>query len=182
MVSLQYDITKADYVSFYTFIFWEEGKKKRRLNFLKQAGFLLIFLGILYFAGGRGSFNFLSITIYAVIFFSVMLPLLNGKHAIIKNAEKITDDAENASIFTSYNLVATDTDLFIKNSFVETRYFWNAIIKKSETNTHYFLFENALQAIIIPKTACRNEEERLALSKILSKNLTIDAEFNQMLT
>ena len=182
MVSLQYDITKEDYVSFYTFVFWEEGKKKRKLNFLKQGIFLLIFLVILFYASGRGSFNTLSITIYALIFFSVVLPLLNGKNAIIKNAEKITDDADNATIFTTYKLVATDADLFVKNNFVETKYFWNAIIKKSETATHYFLFENALQAIIIPKRACKNGEESLALSKILSRNLSIDSEFNQILT
>ena len=39
-----------------------------------------------------------------------------------------------------------------------------------------------MQAIIIPKRACKNEEERVALSKILSRNLSMDAEFNQLLT
>ena len=115
MVSLQYDITKEDYVSFYTFVFWEEGKKRRNLNLLKQGSILLAFLVILYFAGGRASFNVLSISIYALIFFSVVLPLFNGKNAIIKNAEKICEDVENESIFTTCNLVATDADLLIKN-------------------------------------------------------------------
>ena len=182
MVALQYDITKEDYISFYTFVFWEEGKKKRRLNSLKQAIFLIVFLLLLYFAVGRGSFNYISIIIYGLIFFSVILPLLNGKNAIVKNAQKITDNEENASIFTTYHLVATDADLIIKNHFVETKYFWNAIITKSETATHYYLFENAMEAIIIPKRACKNEEERVALSKILSRNLSMDAEFNQLLT
>ena len=182
MVSLQYDITKEDYVSFYTFVFWEEGKKKRRLNFLKQGIFLLLFLVILYFAIGRGSFTTLSITIYALIFFSIILPIINGKNVIIKNAEKIAEDPENSTLFTYNYLTATDGNLFIKNKFVETKYFWNAIVKKSETETHYFLFENALQAIIIPKSACKTEEESLALSKVLSRNLSIDAEFNQILT
>ena len=182
MVSIQYDITKEDYVNFYTFVFWEEGKKKRRLNFLKQAGFLSAFLVILYFAGGRASFNTLSISIYALIFFSVVLPLLNGKNAIIRNAEKICDDVENESIFTTYNLVASDGELIIKTKFTESKYFWHSVIKKSETASHYFLFENAMQAIIIPKRACKNEEEKLALIKILSRNLSIDAEFNQIIT
>jgi len=182
MVSLHYDITNEDYVSFYTFVFWEEGKKKRRLNFLKQAVFLLVFLVILYVAGGRASFNVLSISIYALLFFSLVLPLLNGKNNIIRNAEKICDDVENESIFTTYNFVATDTDLLLKNKFVEAKYFWNAIVRKSETTTHYFLFENAMQAIIIPKRACKNDEEKLALSKLLSRNLSIDAEFNQIIT
>lgn len=182
MLALQYDITKEDYVSFYTYVFWEQGKKRRRLNFLKQAGFLILFLVVLYFAGGRGSFNYISIIIYGMIFFSVVLPLLNGKNSIVKNAEKITDDEENASIFSTYRLVATDASLLIITNFVETKLFWSAIIKKSETDTHYFLFENAMQAIIIPKRACRNEEERVALSKLLSRNLSMDAEFNQLLT
>ena len=69
----------------------------------------------------------------------------------------------------------------VKNRFTETKYFWNAIIKKTETDTHYFLFENSLQAIIIPKRACKSEEEKLALRKVLSRNLSLDAEFNQIL-
>ncbi len=182
MVSLQYIITKEDYISFYTHVFWEEGKKKRRLNFLKQGGFLIAFLFVLYFAGGMGSFNNFSIAIYAFIFISTLLPLLTGKSSIIKSAERIAENPENSSLFTEYHLTATDADLVIKNSITETKYLWKAIIKKTETNTHYFLFENSMQAIIIPKSACKSEEEKLALRKILSRNLSMDAEFNQILT
>jgi hypothetical protein len=182
MVSLQYTITKDDYVSFYSFVFWEEGKKKRRFNYLKQAFFLVLFLSVIYFAGGLGSFNTISITIYALIFLSVVMPLVSGKTNVIKSAEKIADNVQNVSLFTDYNLVATDADLFIKTSYAETKYFWKSIIKKAETDTHYFLFENGIQAIIIPKRAFKNEEEKVALSKILSRNLSLDAEFNQTLT
>ena len=171
MVSLHYTITKEDYISFYTHVFWEEGKKKRRLNFLKQGGFLIVFLIVLYFAGGMGSFNNFS-----------LLPLISGKASIIRNAEKITENPENSSLFTEYHLTATDAEMIIKNTFTETKYFWKAFIKKTETDTHYFLFENSLQAIIIPKSVCKSEEEKLALKKILSRNLSMDAEFNQILT
>ena len=182
MVSLQYILTKNDYISFYTQVFWEEGKKKRRINFLKQAIFLTVFLGVLFFAGGTGSFNNFSIAIYALIFLSTLLPLISGKASIIKSAERISENPENSSLFTEYYLTATDGELVVKNSFTETKYFWKAIIKKTETNTHYFLFENSLQAIIIPKNACKSEEEKLALSKIFTRNLSLDAEFNQILT
>ena len=181
MIALKYDITEDDYISFYTHIFWEEGKKKRRINFLKQGGFLIAFLFLLYFFGGIGSFNNLSIAIYALIFLSTFLPLLSGKGAIVRSAKRITENAENSSLFTEYNLLANDAELIIKNRFTETKYFWNAIIKKTETDTHYFLFENSLQAIIIPKSACKSEEEKLALRKVLSRNLSMDAEFNQIL-
>lgn len=182
MMSLQYILTKDDYISFYVQVFWEEGKKKRRINFLKQGGFLIAFLIVLYFAGGMGSFNNFSIAIYALIFLSTLLPLISGKASIIKSAERITENSENSSLFTEYYLTATDGELIIKNSFTTTTYFWRAIIKKTETDTHYFLFENSLQAIIIPKSACKSEEEKLALNKILSRNLSMDAEFNQILT
>ncbi len=182
MLSLQYILTKDDYISFYVQIFWEEGKKKRRLNFLKQGGFLIAFLIVLYFAGGMGTFNNFSIAIYAFIFLSTLLPILSGKASVIRSAEKINENPENSSLFTQYYFTATDSELIIKNSFTETKYFWKAIIKKTETNTHYFLFENSLQAIIIPKSACKSEQEKLALSKILSRNLSIEAEFNQILS
>ena len=181
MVSLHYTITKEDYISFYTHVFWEEGKKKRRLNFLKQGGFLIIFLIVLYFAGGMGSFNSFSVAIYSLIFISTLLPLFSGRSSVVRSAEKITENPENSSLFTEHHFTATDASLHIKNIFAETTYSWNAIIKKTETDTHYFLFENSLQAIIIPKSACKSEEEKLALNKVLSRNLSLDAELNQIL-
>ena len=181
MVSLQYIITKEDYISFYTHVFWEEGKKKRKLNFLKQGVFLVAFLFVLYFAGGLGSFNSISITIYSLIFISTILPLFSGRTTVIKSAERATENIENTNLFTEYTLTATDAELVVKNIFTETRYTWKAIIKKTETDTHYFLFENSFHAIIIPKNACKNEEEKLALSKVFSRNLSLDAEFNQIL-
>ena len=181
MVSLQYNITKEDYISFYTHVFWEEGKKKRRLNFLKQGGFLITFLIVLYFAGGLGSFNTFSIAIYVLIFTSTLLPLFSGRSSVVRSAEKITDNPQNSSLFTENHLTATDAELNIKNVFVQTNYSWKAIIKKTETDTHYFLFENSLQAIIIPKSACKSEEEKLALRKVLSRNLSLEAELNQIL-
>lgn len=180
MVSLNYTLTKDDYIKFYTHVFWEEGKKKRRVNFLKQGFFLITFLIVLYFAGGLGSFNNFSIAIYSLIFLSTLLPLISGKSSIIRSAEKIADNPDNDSLFTDYNLTATDSELLIKTEFTETKYYWKAIIKKTETDSHYFLFENSLQAIIIPKSACKSEEEKLALSKVLSRNLSLDAEFNQI--
>ncbi len=181
MVSLQYILTKNDYISFYTQIFWEEGKKKRTLNFLKQGGFLILFLIVLYFAGGMGSFNNFSIAIYALIFLSTLLPLLSGKGSIVRSAERISENPENSSLFTEYYLTASDKELIIKSNVTEKKYFWKAIIKKTETDTHYFLFENSLQAIIIPKSACKSEEEKLTLRKVFSRNLSLDAEFNQIL-
>lgn len=181
MVALNYIITKDDYISFYTYVFWEEGKKKRRLNFFKQAGFLLLFFLALYFIGGMGSFNYLSVTIYALIFLSTLLPLLSGKSSIMKSAEKVAENPENSTLFTENSLLASDAELVVKNIFTETKYFWSAIIKKGETDTHYFLFQNALQAIIIPKSACKSEEEKLALKKVLLKNLSLEAEFNELL-
>ena len=181
MVSLQYTITKEDYISFYTHVFWEEGKNKRKLNYIKQGVFLLVFLIVLFFAGGLGSFSPISIIIYALIIITTILPLFSGRTSVVKSAERITDNPENSTLFTKYYLTATDAELIVKNIFSETNYAWNAIIKKTETDTHYFLFENSLQAIIIPKRACKSEEEKLALKKVLSRNLSLDAEFNQIL-
>lgn len=181
MVSLQYIISREDYISFYTHVFWEEGKKKRRINYIKQGGILIAFLIILYFAGGLGSFNSISIAIYALIFISTILPFFSGKLSVIKSAERITDNPENSNLFTEHKLSATDAELIVKNIFTETKYTWKAVIKKTETDTHYFLFENALQAIIIPKSACKSEEEKLALAKLFSRNISLEAEFNQIL-
>ena len=76
------------------------------------------------------SFNNLSIAIFALIFLSIFLLLISGKASTVRSAERITENPENSSLFTEYDLTATNEELTIKNSYTETKYFWKAIIKK----------------------------------------------------
>ncbi len=180
MLKLQYTITKNDYINYYSFMYWDEGtrRKKRLLNMAKQIGVLAIFFAILYFTNVLRNISNTSLIFFVIIFGSSALPLFTGRLQIKKQAEVIADNEENESIFKEMMLEISDAGIYTKNEYVETNYKWISVIKKQESDDYYFLFQNAMQALIIPKRAFNNTNEKMIFDKLLSKNLSLQAEIN----
>ncbi len=178
MVSLHYKLTKADYVNFYTWVMWDAGtlRKKRAQTIIKQVSFVGIFIVVLNFTGVFRYLSTLTTTIILLMFGTTLLPLFTGRSSADKQGEEIADDPENASVFAETFLEATDTGLHVRTETSDTRYTWQAIVKKTETESYYFLFINAIQAIIIPKRILQNNDEKAAFQRLLLKNITLDAE------
>lgn len=177
MISVRYAITKADYVHFYTHVLWDakDRKRKRIKAIIRQLIYTLIFAALLFYFG-TWRFDKFTILLLALIAGISFLPFLSAKTDMEQQAAAIAEDPDNANIFTEYILIGTDAGLQIKTEYQETKTFWKGIIKKSETETHIFLFESGLQAIIIPKSAFKDEEESEAFHKLLSRNLSLQAE------
>lgn len=178
MVSLHYTLTKADYVNFYTWVMWDAGtlRKKRAQNIIKQVSFVGLFIAVLYFAGVFRYLSTLTLTIILLMFATSLLPLFTGRSSADKQGEEIADDPDNAAFFAETFLQATDAGLHVKTDDTEIQYSWKAIVKKTETDSYYFLFTNAVQAIIIPKRIFINNEEKTAFQRLLLRNITLDAE------
>jgi hypothetical protein len=178
MITIHYTLSKDDYVNYYTYMYWDakEKKRKRLRNMIRQAGFFCLFSSIIFFSGLYGRINKISIAVFMLFFAGAFLPLITGRNQMVKQAEAIADDPDNFSIFNETILTASDTELCLKNIIVDSKLKWDAVIKKTETSNYYFLFLNAMQAIIIPKKAFKNIEEQQTFDKILSRNLSLDAE------
>jgi hypothetical protein len=178
---LQYNFTKEDYTAYYNYSLWSSGtlKKRRRNDFLKTAGNIIIY-GILfyYFLGRTIPIKFM-IPLFILIIGVSLLPYIGYKNKLDKNLEDFLEDADNANLFTKTSLQASMQELVIKNEFEETIHQWKSIIKKIEIDTHYFLYTNSVQAIIIPKNAFINKVEKNAFDKILSTTLSLDAQLKQ---
>jgi prepilin signal peptidase PulO-like enzyme (type II secretory pathway) len=183
MISLHYTITKEDYVSFYTYMYWDKKsrRKTRWRNLLKQLIIFLLFLSILFFSKSIYFLGKLSPIFLIFIVGSALFPLFTGKQKLVKQAERITENPENDSIFKDVILNASDADVNMRSELVQVTYNWKSFIKKIETADYYYLFQNELQAIIIPKRSFKNNEEKSTFDKILSRNLTLDAEVSDEL-
>jgi hypothetical protein len=183
MITLNYTIEKQDYVNYYLHAFLEEPKirKKNFVKTLKQSGSLILYFLIISYSVGIRTINKYSIPLGLLLFVTTILPLITRRASLVKQAESIAEKVENENIFTENIFTPTDADFQIKNKYCEVKYFWPAIIKKSENINYYFLFVNEFQAIIIPKRAFKNTEEQQAFDKILSRNLSLDAELKDAL-
>lgn len=178
MVSLAYTITKEDYINFYTHVMWDAGarKKSRAKSILKQLSFVALFILVYYFAGGLRFLNNFSVIIILLMFATSLLPLIGGRAGTERQAADIADDPENASVFTDHQLLASDSGLEVKTGTSDLKYSWGAITRKTETAAYYFLFLNAIHALIIPKRAFTGKEDAAEFKKILTRHLSLEAD------
>jgi YcxB-like protein len=183
MITIKYTLSKEDYVEYFAYMYWDDkGRKKQRIkNVCKQLLYVLLFCSVLYFTGSFGSKPKFIILAVFLIFAVSLLPLISGRSDLESQAKAIADDPENGSIFLEMLMTISDNDFQVKNKLTETKYNWVAFVNKIETKNHYYLYENAMQAIIIPKRAFKNIEEQQAFDKILSRNLSLDAELKDAL-
>ena len=180
-VSTQYNFTKEDYTAYYHHVMWSSGaKKKERINnLLKTLGNIVVFGAIFYYASGR-QFSFtIIIPVFILIFGLSAISLFLYKTKLDKQLEAFLENEENKNIFISNSLFANEQELTIKTEFVQHTYRWKSFINKVEIDTHYFLFINAVQAIIIPKKAFINNDEKIAFDKILSSTLPLEIQLKQ---
>lgn len=178
MLQLNYTLIKQDYVNYYLYMYWDEKKKKkaRLKNLLKQLLYNVIILVAIYFSNvGRQNFTFVLI-IFAIIFTTTLLSFVGGKASLEKQANNIANDVDNQSIFTQYTLIASDEALVVKTTFCESKFYWKTFVDKMENEAYYYLFENALQAVLIPKHAFKNNDEKVIFDTILLRNLPLEIE------
>ena len=180
-VSTQYQFTKDDYVAFYNHVMWSSGaKKKERINnILKTFGNVVVFGAIVYYGTSKTLPLKLIPAILILVVGISLLSIFLFKNKLDNNLETFLQNEDNANIFTLTYLFANEKELTLRNEFEQTTYQWKSIINKIELDTHYFLFTNAVQAIIIPKKAFINNDDKIAFDKILSTTLPLEVQLKQ---
>jgi hypothetical protein len=179
MFSLKYSVTKEDYIAFFVHNFWEreEKRKRRRQQFVKQILIWLFVCAVFgYMFWRRGTFNnlfFIAILVFSA--FSIISGLF-GKTALISQATAVAENPANEILFTEQEIKINDAGIQIKHTFGQEEFYWKAIVKKEETKNHYFLYINALQAIILRKGLIKTATEKQTLERLFTKYLLLNAE------
>ena len=181
MVSLHYTITKKDYINFYTYVMWDAGDKRRKRakDILKQFGFVALFIIVFYTVGGFRYLTKTSIIIILAMFGTSFLPILGGRSNAEKEAEEIADDPDNAGVFLPTIFTAAENGITVKTDIADIKYAWKAIVRKTETGNYFYLFPNAMQALIVPKNAFATAQDLAAFQKLLSMNLSLEADLKE---
>jgi len=183
MLSFSYSLTKEDYINCYTYMTWDApAKRKKHLRYYVQQiitngviVLVLLYSGLL---DNKPSWKYIYIAILVAI---VLLQFFSGRSKVKRQADKITDDPDNASIFKQTALQVSETGIYTKDDVVETRYSWNAFIRKEENNAYYLLFINKITAVIIPKRIFKSTAEKESFDHLLSTHLSFDAEIAHFL-
>ena len=179
---LKYAVTKEDYIQYYTYVSWDapEQKKKKINYYLRQ---VLINGGIIaiIFYTGFFSMHYWYMYIYlGILLLTTVFQIFSSRNSIATQAEKVTNDENNASIFSEKTVEIDDTGISLKDAVTESKFRWEAFVKKQENNHYYFLFTSSIEAIIIPKRIFKLAEEKSKFEKLLIQHLSLDAEVGHL--
>ncbi len=183
MISVKYSINKEDYINYYTYVTWDAPNRRRsRMKYyLRQLAINAAILAILIFTD-IFRLNPVYFYIYAgILVVTAALQILYARSTIKKQAEKIAASENNASVFLETQAEITDAGIALKDEISERKYVWKAFVRKQENDEYYFLFTNAIEAIIFPKRIFKMPDERKQFEKLLSQHLSFDAEVGYLI-
>ena len=182
MVTLQYALTKEDYVNYYTYVMWDapENRRKRIIYYIKQIIPIILFIAAFYYTGIFERNSKFILLILGFIFLTSLLSLIGVRSNTSRQAEKVADDPNNSSIFLEVSMIVSETGIATKDALVETKFQWRSFIKKQESDAYYFLFTSSIQALIVPKRVFTNAADKLQFEKLLSQYLSFDAEIGHL--
>ncbi|MEP7163723.1 MAG: YcxB family protein [Ferruginibacter sp.] len=183
MITVQYAITKEDYLNYYAYVTWDapENRKKKINYYIRQSIPLVLFIVAFYYTGIFERNNKFILLIAGFLVLTSVLSFFSVRSNSIKRARKIVDDPNNSSIFLDKSMIISESGISVKDPLIDVKFQWNAFTKKQENAGYYFLFINTLQALIIPKRIFKNEDERLQFEKLLSQFLSFDAEIGHLM-
>lgn len=183
MISLRYALTKDDFANFSVYVQIDApGKKKMLFKTFRPAIIILVIIGTLNivtaaFSQTLAFSDFIGIPIVLLLF---LYPILSAKPRIKKQALKFAAHSDNTSIFNITDYVFSETGILVKDAYKETRFQWNAFIKKQENADYIFLFLHSTNALIIPKRFFRSEVEKEQLEKLFGQYISFDAEVGHL--
>lgn len=177
MLDLRFNLKAEEYYSFNYYTTWSApGRKQYRMLYFGRIVLLYAAVALLYvFSKGTDQWIpdlFIFLGIGLVYFF--ILPYL-VKRSIRNRVKQVLKKEENQHILQESQVVITGEGIIDRDTVSESRYDWEAIVKKAETPDCFYLYTNSYHAIVIPKRTMSKEQVR-ELNQLLEQHLPLSSE------
>jgi hypothetical protein len=179
MLILKYHLTEEENFDYNYYTSWAAPDKKGyRTRYYLRVLILYAAVAGLYIFSRRSEQIFIDFIIFgfiATIYF-LLVPYLI-KRSIHRRVKSILTQSENQHILEEAEVVLMDTGIVDKDDASESKYAWEAIVKKAETATSYYLYTNSYHAIVIPKRVIVSTQEKQELERLFNQYLPLSSEF-----
>lgn len=180
MLVLKYHLTEDEYFDYNYFTAWSAPEKKGyRIRYYLRVFLLYAAVAILFIIGSRSrqmTTDFIIFGVIAITYF-LLVPWLIRK-SIGRRVKDILRQPENQHVLGEAEVILMDTGIIDKDEASESKYSWEAIVRKAETPFCYYLYTNSHHAIVIPKRALRDVAEKQELERLLNQHLSLTSEFS----
>lgn len=178
MIVLKYSLTEEEYLDYNYYTAWTSpDKKSYRLKYYGQVMLLYIAVAGLYIYANRSH----SLLIDSIVFLSIglayflLVPVL-VKRSIKTRVRSILKQPENQHVLHESEVMLDDMGISDRDTVSDSRYGWEAIVRRAETRLCYYLYTNSYHAIVIPKRVIPPQEEQ-ELQSLLDTNLSLSSDF-----
>ena len=179
MLTLKYHLTEEEYFDYNYFTAWSAPDKKGyRTRYYLRVFLLYAAIACLYiFANHSGQIliDFIIFGVIAAAYFLLVPSLI--KRSIRRRVKDILAQPENEHVLGEAEVVLMDTGIIDKDKASESKYAWEAIVRKEETNDCYYLYTSSYHAIVIPKRVISNPHDRQELERLFNRYLPLSSEF-----
>lgn len=178
MVIFKYHLTEEEYFEFNYYTAWTAPEKKGyRIRYYIRFIIWYILFAALYLVTvwGVSASGFAIFGIMAVVIFLLIPEIV--KRSIRQRVRSTLSQIENRHVLQESEVILMDTGIIDKDTASETKYTWEAIVRKSETPSSYYLYTNTYHAIVIPKRVLGSFQDKLELQRLLNQHLPLSSEF-----
>jgi hypothetical protein len=179
MLTLKYHLTEEEYFDYNYYTAWSAPEKKTyRARYYGRVFLLYAGVAGLYIFSRRSEQIFIDFIIFGVIaaVYFLMVPWLI-KQSILRKVRSILSQPENQHILEEAEVVLNDAGIVDKDNASESKYSWEAIVRKAETPSSYYLYTNSYHAIVIPKRVLMDTREKQELERLFNQFLPLSSEF-----
>jgi RNase P protein component len=179
MLILKYYLTEDEYFDYMYYTEWAAPHKKGyRIRYYLRVFFLYGAIAALYIFTNHSHQVLIDLVIFSVIatLYFLLVPILI-RRAIRRRVRDILDQPENKHVLGESEVVLMDTGITDKDNASESNYTWEAIVRKAETVTSYYLYTNSHHAIVIPKRVVGKGTDKQELERLLNQHLPLSSEF-----
>lgn len=178
MVIFQFRLTQEEYFQYNYFTAWSDpGKKSYRLKYFLRVFLLYGVVAALYILTSKSHNLWVdtSVFVFTGAVYLLLVPLFI-RWSVKRRVRDILSRKENMHVLDEAEIQLTDTGILDKDTVSESRYEWDAIVRKAETEDSFYLYTNSYHAIVIPKRVIRNAAEKEETERLFNAHLPLSSE------
>ena len=180
MLALKFNLTEEEFFEYSYFTEWSAPHRKsfrtrHYFRFIALYG-IIAAVYIILNKSHRPEIDLAVFLVIALLYFFSVPVLIKG--SIRRRVKQMLSEPENKHILETSEIILDDTEITDKDTVSETKYDWDAIIRKSETANCYFLYTNSYHAIVIPKRTLRSADDQRELQRLFNRFLSLSSEFS----
>lgn len=180
MLSFKFNLTEEEYFDYNYYTAWAAPHKKayRIRYYLRVFTLYSIIAGLYIFANHsyRLEIDLIIFVIIGTVYF-LLLPTLI-KNSIRRKTKQILTEPENQHVLEESEIIISEDGIVDQDSVSQSKYEWDAVVKKAETGNSYYLYTNSSHAIVIPKRVIKNVHEQKEMEQLLNRFLSLSSEFS----